>query len=125
MNREKFDAIIEDLWQQEKKTNGKRHGDRLAFQNKFLAARLENETAEVLEAVDKYREDDIATKLQQLEAMESQALLCAAELDLPAGEKERLKIGRQRFRSVINLFYLREFSKFLLAAGRCNASISS
>ncbi|KLO03831.1 hypothetical protein SCHPADRAFT_948273 [Schizopora paradoxa] len=102
MNREKLDEIIEELWQQEKKSNSKKHGDRLAFQNKYLAARLEEETPEVIDAVNKYREDDILTKLQQLEAMESQALLCPDEMDLPAAEKERLKIGRQRFRFVIN-----------------------
>ena len=71
MNRERFDVIIEDLWQQEKKKNGKSHGDRLAFQNKYLAARLEEESPEVIEAVNKYREDDIISKLKQLEAMES------------------------------------------------------
>ncbi|KLO06048.1 hypothetical protein SCHPADRAFT_895783 [Schizopora paradoxa] len=106
MNRERFDEVIEQLWQAEKKTLGKKHGDRLAFQNKFLAAQLEKETEDVVQAVDKFRQDDITAKLAALEAMENKDLLRPEEMDLPAAEKERLKIGRQRFRSMQRVHFL-------------------
>lgn len=101
MNRDLLDPVIEGLWQEEKKV--KKYEDnsgRLAFQNHFLGERLKTESQEVRDAVDRFREDDIATKLAALEAMENKELLLPGEQDLPVQEKERLKIGRQRYRYV-------------------------
>ena len=70
----------------------------MAFVNDALEKLLKEEPQEVRDAVDKFREDDIAAKLAALKEMENGDLLHTDELNLPLAEQERLKIGRERHR---------------------------
>lgn len=102
MNRDRLDPILGAGWTDEKKKQGYPE-DRpmtLAWRNRELEKLLSNEPQDVKDAVDRFREDDIVAKLAALEALENKELLRPSEANLPEGEKERLRIGRQRFRCV-------------------------
>lgn len=97
MKRVELDAIIDPEWAVYKdKNNITDPRKKLAFRNERLASLLEKEDESLKEEIDRKRQSEV-DELRKVDETSSEAqVLLPRELLLPAEDRQRILIGRQR-----------------------------